>query len=694
MAAGPTERPNTGAFIIQTADGKPLAVRGLYKGEEITPDRIPQPLANAVLAIEDRRFYEHGGIDFRAIFRAAWNDLNGGDLQGASTITQQLARLHYLAPERTLHRKVQEAILALWLEWRLSKQEILAQYLNSAYFGYGAYGADAAAKRYFSKSAANLSLSEAAMLAGLIRAPSALAPDRNLEGARQRATLVLEAMASTGAISQNDAKAAENHPAQLRVAADAPAGSNYFIDTAVREARFVAPNARTDLVLRTTIDPGLQRLAENIVAKRLASAERLKNVHQAALVAMARDGAILAMVGGRDYKNSQFNRVTQAKRQPGSLFKLFDYLAALRKGFGPDDTMVDRPIKIGNWEPENYGGHYYGPVTLRQAFAHSLNSVAVQLSQTVGIDQVIETARRAGLRSELPHAPSVALGAGSATLLEMTAAFAAVASNVDKIDPYTVREIKQLDRTIYTRQAPGSGAADDARVHNEMLDLLEAPVREGTAKGAQLNIPMGGKTGTSQDYRDAWFVGFTPDLVVGVWVGNDDNSPMNNVTGGSIPASIWHDFVAGTKPVARRPETVSMGVRMDTPPPAAPAPLPDASGVLSGKLKLRRDGSFELDGENIRLAGIDTLERRLPRQIRHLLQHHSVSCTSDKKAEVYNCTLGDLDLNAMILLSRGEQPRGDDQLSDEEQNAWTADENSQPPPRRRRSHHRLWFFHW
>jgi penicillin-binding protein 1A len=695
LAAGPADRPTTGAFIVQTADGKTLATRGVYKGEEITPDRIPQTLANAVIAIEDRRFYEHGGIDPRGIARALWNDLTGGDLQGASTITQQLARLRYLSQERSLRRKVHEAMLALWLEWKLSKNEILAQYLNAAYFGYGAYGADAAAQRYFSKHAGDLSLTEAAMLAGLVRAPSALAPDKNLEGARQRASVVLDAMVSAGTITPEQANAAREHPAQLRVAADAPAGSNYFIDTAVREAHALAPNAGSDVILRTTIDPGLQRLAENVVAKDLAPAERAKNVHQAALVAMTRGGAILAMVGGRDYKASQFNRVTQAKRQPGSLFKLFVYLAALRKGFTPDDTIVDKPISIGNWEPENYADRYYGPVSLRLAFAHSLNSVAVQLSEQVGIDQVIETAKRAGIRSDLPNAPSIALGTGNVTLLEMTSAFAAVASNVSKIEPFTVREIRRTDQKLYNRETPRLAQADDGRVHAEMLDLLEAPVREGTATAARIGIPVGGKTGTSQDYRNAWFVGFTPDLVVGVWVGNDDNAPMNSVTGGSIPAAIWRDFVSGAKRFPARPaETVSLAPSREpefvSRPPAPASNTAQAAPVLSGKLKMQRDGSLEIDGQTIHLAGVENLDRHLPRHIRRLLRRMEVQCVPAGQPQAYNCTAGDLDLNALILLSRGESPETADALD-----ARAADDDfPPPPPRHRRSHHRLWFFHW
>jgi membrane peptidoglycan carboxypeptidase len=366
----------------------------------------------------------------------------------------------------------------------------------------------------------------------------------------------------------------------------------------------------------------------------------------------------------------------------------------VRKGFTPDDTIVDRPITIGNWEPENYADRYYGPVPLRTAFAHSLNSVAVQLAEDVGIDQVIQTAKRAGIRSELPNAPSIALGTGNVTLLEMTSSFAAVASNVDKIEPFTVREIGRAAEPIYRHKAPHLTEADDERVHNEMLDLLEAPVREGTATAARIGIPAGGKTGTSQDYRDAWFVGFTPDLVVGVWVGNDDNTPMNNVTGGSIPTSIWRDFVSGAKRL-RPPAAETVGVAASTQPRALAAlgsPEPSnarPSSALSGKLKVLRDGSLEVSGQPIRLAGVENLDRSLPRHIRRLLRRHSVDCTPAGQPQAYNCTVGDLDLNALILLSRGETPDSADAFD-----AQASDDDLPPPPRHRRSRRRLWFFHW
>ena len=542
------------AMVFEAADGNAFATRGILKGDAISPDQIPPVLASAVVSVEDRRFYQHGGLDFRAIGRAAWHDVSGRRIEGGSTITQQLARRLYPTQERALKRKVQEAALALWLDVRLSKKEILARYLNTAYFGDGAYGADAAARRYFGKSAQQLSLSEAAMLAGLIRAPSQLEPDRNMTGAQERASTVLDAMTETGAISQQQAENAKQHPAALRVAPGTPPGSNYFIDTATAEAKAQAGATTPDLRVKTTLNRNLQQLAETVIARRLAASGPSKNVGQAALVALAPDGAILAMVGGRDYSTSQFNRVTQAHRQPGSLFKLFVYLTAMRKGYTPDTVLVDQPVSIGNWEPENYGDRFYGPVTLRTGFSHSLNSIAVQLAQAVGIDNVIDTAHQLGVRSDLPAVPSVALGSGNVTLLEMTRAFANVALNKTTIEPHAVREVATDNQAVFSRSPPPDATADNPAVHAEMIDLLSSVVREGTGRAAALDQPVGGKTGTSEDYHDAWFIGFTSDLIVGVWVGNDDNSPMNSVTGGSLPASIWHDFVR-TAEAGHRPQS-------------------------------------------------------------------------------------------------------------------------------------------
>lgn len=652
FSGGLSIEPTPSALVVETDDGHAFATRGIFKGEKLSPDQLPAILASAVIAIEDHRFYQHGGIDFPATIRAAWHDLLGRRLEGGSTITQQLARLLYLSPERSLKRKVQEAILAIWLESHLTKQQILARYLDTAYFGAGAYGVDAAAKRYFGKSAKDVSVGEAAMLAGLVRAPSALEPDRNLDRARERANVVLDAMVQAGAISQQQAAAARQKPAVLHVPPQAPAGSNYFIDTMASEVKSLVGTNVGDLTVRTTLNRGLQQVAESVITKRLATTGASKNAHQAALIAMAPDGAILAMVGGRDYNNSQFNRAIQARRQPGSLFKLFVYLAAMRKGLTPETVLVDQPVQIGNWEPENYGDRYYGPVNLRTAFAHSLNSIAVQLADRVGVRSVIETAKQLGVQSNLPEVPSVALGSGDVTLLEMTRAFAAIAKDTNRVDQYTVSGITKANRNLYSRSAPHAAQADGPLLHSEMMDLLSSVVRDGTGRAAQLDLPVAGKTGTSQDYRDAWFVGFTPDLVVGVWVGNDDNSPMKGVTGGSLPATIWHDFVKTAEPLRRSEGATAALNETKVATSTGSAPEASANGedkVLRGTATVLDSGVIELQGQLIRLLGWDGFGRRDFYALRRLLRRREVICTPAGRSPLYNCQVGDISLSASII---------------------------------------------
>ena len=562
--------PTPSALVVEADGGQVFATRGVFKGDKLSSEDVPPHLSRAIIAIEDRHFYDHTGIYLPSLVRAAYrNFLSGSAREGGSTITQQLVRMTYLSQERTIKRKVQEAILTYWIEHQLPKQEILTRYLNTAYFGAGVYGVDAAARRYFGKTAKELSLSESAMLAGLVRAPSALAPTRNLDGARQRAGLVLDAMVETGAISREQADAARQQPATLRVPPDNPPGTNYFVDTLNGDVKRLVGSVSEDLTLRSTLDLNLQSIAEGVIARRLRAEGHAKKVSQAALVAMAPDGAILAMVGGRDYNESQFNRVTQAKRQPGSLFKLFVYLAAFQKGLTPQMTMIDRPVQIGNWEPENYGGGFRGQVTLRTAFAHSINSVAVQLADAVGIQSVIDTARKLGVQSELPAVPSLALGSGEVTLLEMTRAFAAIAANAESIEPYAVRAIRKGDQALFTRPKSELQPASNQGARAAIRDLLTSVVREGTGRAARINGPAAGKTGTSQSYRDAWFIGFTSGLVVGVWVGNDDNSPTSSVAGGDLPARIWNEFVtqsaAARAKVARvQPQMVSLAASAGT----------------------------------------------------------------------------------------------------------------------------------
>ena len=646
--------PTPSALIVEGADGQVFAARGVFKGDKLSAQDIPANLSRAIIAIEDRHFYEHGGFYLPSMLRAlVRNFVAGSTREGGSTITQQLARMTYLSPERTIKRKVQEAIFALWMERTLGKEEILSRYLNTAYFGAGVYGVDAAAKRYFGKTAKELSLSESAMLAGLVRAPSALAPTRNLEGARQRAALVLKAMVETGAISRQQADEARRQPVTLRVPPESPLGTNYFVDTLGGDAKRLVGSASTDLTVRSTLDLDLQNVAENVIARRLKAEGRAKRVGQAALLAMAPDGAILAMVGGRDYNESQFNRVTQAKRQPGSLFKMFVYLTAFQKGLDAQATAVDRPVQIGNWEPENYSGRFRGVVTLRSAFAHSINSVAVQLADAVGIQSVIDTARKLGVQSELPAVPSLALGAGEVTLLEMTRAFAAIAADAESVEPYAIRAVRNGDRVLHSRQKGQLQPASNPAARAAMHDVLASVVREGTGRAARINGPVEGKTGTSQSYKDAWFIGFTNDIVVGVWVGNDDNHPTRGVTGGDLPARIWHDFV--TESAAIRAKIVRPQPRRTA---LAAADAGDAkptasASVVRGVPVVQNTGMLEIQGRVLRLFGVEGVRGRAAREFRRYLGSREVACEPIGSGNEYRCRVDDQDLSRVVLFNGG-----------------------------------------
>ena len=639
-------------LVVQADNGQAFATRGVFKGEKLSAQELPPTVTRAIIAIEDRHFYEHGGFYLPSLMRAAYRNFSSGSTrEGGSTITQQLARMTYLSQDRTIRRKVQEAIVTIWLERQLSKEEILTRYLNTAYFGAGVYGVDAAAKRYFGKTAKDLSLSEAAMLAGLVRAPSALAPNRNLEGARQRAALVLDAMVETGVISREQAEAARAQPATLRVPPDNPPGTNYFVDTLAGDVKRLVGAVSADLTLRTTLDLNLQSIGESVVARRLKAEGRSKKVGQAALVAMTPDGAILAMVGGRDYNESQFNRATQAKRQPGSLFKLFVYLAALEKGFSPQTTMVDQPIQIGKWEPDNYGGRFRGEVTLRTAFANSINSVAVQLSEKIGIPKVIETARRLGIQSELPAVPSLALGSAEVTLMEMTRAFASIAANAETIEPYTIGSIQKGDQVLYARPKSLPTAATNQAARAAIRDLLTSVVREGTGKAARISGPAAGKTGTTQENRDAWFIGFTPDIVVGVWVGNDDNSPTRNVTGGDIPARIWNEFVTQSIP-ARAKSARAQPIVLAAATPEAARSSPSAAAIR-GTPVVQTTGTLEVQGHPIRLYGVEGVRGRAVREFKRYLGRREVACEPIGSSNEYRCRVDDQDLSRVVLFNGG-----------------------------------------
>ena len=415
-----------------------------------------------------------------------------------------------------------------------------------------------------------------------------------------------------------------------------------------------------DLNLRTTLDLNLQSIAEKVIAHRLQLEGRRKKVSQAALVAMTSDGAIVAMVGGVNYNESQFNRATQARRQPGSLFKIFVYLTALEKGVSPDMVAVDRPVTIGNWEPENDSGRFRGPVTLRTAFAHSINSVAVQLADAVGIPAVIETAHRLGVQSQLPAVPSLALGSGEVTLMEMTRAFAAIAANTESVEPYAIRSIQKGDQLLYSRPAPALQPARNQSVRAAMRDLLAGVVREGTGRAARLDGSVAGKTGTSQEHRDAWFIGFTHDLVVGVWVGNDDNSPTRSVTGGDIPARIFSEFVPQALAARAKSSRAPAPAAAIATTGASTEPKPETgAAAIRGVPNIQTTGVIELNRQMVRLFGVEGVRGRAVRNFRRYLGRREVMCEPAGAANLYRCRVGDQDLSRVVLYNGGGRATAD-----------------------------------
>lgn len=571
----PKRPPN---IAILAADGTLLANRGETGGRTITIGEVPPYLPKAFVAIEDRRFYEHFGIDPIGLTRAVVNNLTRrGGVQGGSTLTQQLAKNLFLTQERTAARKIQEAILSLWLERTYSKDQILELYLNRVYFGSGAYGVEAAAQRYFNKSARSVSVAEAAMLAGLVQAPSRLAPNRNPEAAEKRAQLVISAMAEQGLISQATAKTALGAPAEVpeRVGAGSV---NYAADYVMDVLDDFIGAIEGDVAVLTTIDTRLQASAETILVEALSAQGGKLNASQGAVVSLAPDGAIRALIGGRDYTKSQFNRATAAHRQPGSSFKPFVYLTAIEKGMTPDTIRDDSPVSIKGWEPENFSRTFRGPVTLQTAFAHSLNTVVARLIQEVTPREVVRTAQRLGINSSLQANPSLALGTSEVTPLEMTAAYASFANGGQSVLPYVIREVKSTNgKVVYARKANSFGPVIQPQTLAMMNSMFHAVMTGGT--GSKVNIPgweVGGKSGTTQDYRDAWFVGFTGRLVTAVWVGNDDNSTMKRVTGAGLPAEIWGKYMKAAH-VGQQPVPLPGGLWQ-----SAPKSIFDAGEPVAG----------------------------------------------------------------------------------------------------------------
>lgn len=577
-------------ITLLASDGTPIARSGASVEAPVDASKLPDHVVGAFLAIEDRRFYSHWGVDPRGIARAAWTGVGGG-----STITQQLAKFTFLTPEQTLTRKAREALIAFWLEVWLTKDEILSRYLSNAYFGDNQYGLRAASLHYFYRQPENLRPEQAAMLAGLLKAPSRLAPTRNYDLARDRMKLVLAAMVEEGYLTEQRAASLRAPRLDVRTRNRLPTGT-YFADWALPIARKDAEASYAKLNLTTTLDARLQGIAGRVVSRApLGKA-------QVALVAMRPNGEVVAMIGGKDYRNSPFNRATQARRQPGSTFKLFVYLAALRAGMKPTDKIDNSPILTGSYRPKNSRDSYSESITLEDAFARSSNVAAVRLLNQIGSKRVIATARDLGVTSELPEGdPSLALGTSTMTLLELTSAYAAVAANAYPVEPHAFpREEPGWIEWLFDGQSRFS-----SRSHNDMERLLRSAINRGTGRAAMLSAPNFGKTGTTQDHRDALFVGYAGDLVVGVWVGNDDNSPLNGVTGGGLPARIWRDFMRSALADTTATEPV------ETPDPEGPIQPLDIDGLQDipidengSTLSIEQDGlrvTTELDGVPIEL---------------------------------------------------------------------------------------------
>ncbi|MGE4372245.1 MAG: transglycosylase domain-containing protein [Xanthobacter sp.] len=537
------KRPPT--VTIQGEDGKILAVRGDMGGVAVPISELPAYLPKAFVAIEDQRFYSHFGLDPEGLARAIFTNLTSRRVrQGGSTLTQQLAKNLFLTQERTFSRKVQEVILALWLEANYSKQQILDLYLNRVYFGAGAYGVEAASQRYFGKSARQVTLPEAAMLAGLVNSPSRLAPTRNLKGAQARADLVLKVMRQQGLISEEALKSGLAHPATL-AKAKTPDSIGYVADWVMDQLDSYVGPISGDVTVRTTIDPALQRTAQSALSGVLDKSGAKYRVGQGALVSMDPHGAVRALVGGRSYEDSQYNRAVTARRQPGSAFKPFIYLSALEAGLVPESVMEDAPLQLKGWKPENASHRYLGAVTLQNALALSLNTVAVRLTLDLGPETVVKTAHRLGISSPLAPNPSIALGTSEVSVLELASAYVPFSNGGIGVIPHVIDTVTGPDgKILYRRQGTGPGRVMDVHYAAMMNHMLTQTLVTGTGKRASLpGWEAAGKTGTSQSYRDAWFVGYTAHLVTAVWLGNDDSSPTKRASGSNLPAEIWSRYM-------------------------------------------------------------------------------------------------------------------------------------------------------
>jgi penicillin-binding protein 1A len=595
--------PRRPVVVVLDREGREIARRGPQPAAQIALERLPDYLTAAVLAVEDRRFYEHGGVDVRGLARAALENLRAGRVvQGGSTLTQQLAKNTFLDGERTFTRKAREMLLAYWIERHYSKDEILELYLNRVYFGAGAWGVEAAAQRYFGKSAADVTLGEAAILAGLLKAPSRDNPTSDVARAEARATVVLEVMAETGAIDEGVLEAALAEPVHVRARAPSEqVVAGWFVDWVIAEARTLSGEGARDVAVHTTLDLDVQRAAERAIAAAFAGGGERDRL-QTALVALDGDGAVRAMVGGRAYAESQFNRAVQASRQPGSAFKPFVFAAAIEAGLSPWDVRSDAPIVLGDWSPSNYENEYRGDVELITALAESINTVAVRVAEEIGRERIVRLVKRLGMTSRIRPTRAMALGSHETTPIELTAAYAAFANGGYAVRPYAVVRVAASDgRTLWTRPEPAVARGLDARTTRLMNVMLERVVTDGTGRAAALDgRPAAGKTGTSNDFRDAWFIGFTPGFVAGVWVGADDFSPMERMTGGGLPAQVWRAFM--TAALEGEPVT-PLDTALEPSDLVGPAPTPSAVADAAEDRGLSASSRAELEALLDRVDG-------------------------------------------------------------------------------------------
>ncbi|MEE2929515.1 MAG: PBP1A family penicillin-binding protein [Pseudomonadota bacterium] len=526
--------------------GKTIAIRGPRYGRAVKIDELPPHVPRAFIAAEDKRFYQHDGADTQAMARAAWaNIISGRTVSGASTITQQLVKNLVLSPEQTLKRKAQEIRLARALEEQLSKNEILELYLNRVYFGSGFYGLGAASRFYFGKDPQDLTLAEASLLATLPKAPSRLALDDNMEGARQRQVYVLTEMLQAGFITSESAQIALESSVTLAPEPEQDPQFGYILDAVTERANELLPELPDDLVITLTIDAELQAEISAALEARMSDEEEEAEADQTAAVLMNREGHVLALYGGRDYLANQFNRATQARRQPGSAFKPFVFAAALEDGISPYDVRIDQPVTIDDWSPKNFSRAYMGPVTIAEALRDSLNTIAALLAQEVSLESVISTARKFGIGADLKPFPSIALGSQEVTLWELTRAYGPFMTGGRRVDPYLIEKIETTrGDVVYQRPEYDAARVYERALSETMTAMLADVIRSGTGKAASVEgWPLAGKTGTSQSSRDAWFVGYSSELLGGIWTGNDDDTPMNGVTGGGLPARLWSDMM-------------------------------------------------------------------------------------------------------------------------------------------------------